>query len=151
MQCIQFKRFALVFIVFFTHNGTKQQQKICHASAQCATHCARLHQVGHQAQGLSASLSIGELQIGEIPQAISNPPVVYLQELNGKVSLNYRNERTLRELTKMLLLEYFELRVDFAPGSLVPTLALRLNYILWLEDLLEPVKLDSVRGIDIGK
>ncbi|KAL7738215.1 hypothetical protein ACLKA6_006550 [Drosophila palustris] len=71
-------------------------------------------------------------------------------ELNGKVSLNFRNERTLRELTKMLLLEYFGLHVDFAPGSLVPTLALRLNYILWLEDLLAPLKLDTVRGIDIG-
>ncbi|XP_030555453.1 U6 small nuclear RNA (adenine-(43)-N(6))-methyltransferase [Drosophila novamexicana] len=71
-------------------------------------------------------------------------------ELNGRVSLNFRNERTLRELTKMLLLEYFGLHVDFAPGSLVPTLALRLNYILWLEDLLAPLKLDAVRGIDIG-
>lgn len=71
-------------------------------------------------------------------------------ELNGKVTVNFRNERTLRELTKMLLLEYFGLHVDFAPGSLVPTLALRLNYILWLEDLLSPLKLDKVRGIDIG-
>lgn len=96
-------------------------------------------------------MSIGELQMVEVPQEIFKPPFVYLQELNGKVSLNYRNERTLRELTKMLLLEYFQLRVDFAPGSLVPTLALRLNYILWLEDLLEPLKLDTVRGIDIGK
>lgn len=74
-----------------------------------------------------------------------------MQELNGKVSINFRNERTLRELTKMLLLEYFDLHVDFAPGSLVPTLALRLNYILWLEDLLAPLKLDAVCGIDIGK
>ncbi|XP_030245016.1 U6 small nuclear RNA (adenine-(43)-N(6))-methyltransferase [Drosophila navojoa] len=71
-------------------------------------------------------------------------------ELNGKVSINFRNERTLRELTKMLLLEYFGLHVDFAPGSLVPTLALRLNYILWLEDLLAPLKLAAVKGIDIG-
>lgn len=74
-----------------------------------------------------------------------------MQELNGKVSINFRNERTLRELTKMLLLEYFGLHVDFAPGSLVPTLALRLNYILWLEDLLAPLKLAAVNGIDIGK
>ncbi|KAH8401723.1 hypothetical protein KR009_007550 [Drosophila setifemur] len=71
-------------------------------------------------------------------------------ELNGKVSVNFRNEKTLRELTKMLLKEYFDLSVEFAPGSLVPTLALRLNYILWLEDLLEPLKLDDVKGIDIG-
>ncbi|ALC41318.1 CG7544 [Drosophila busckii] len=71
-------------------------------------------------------------------------------ELNGKVRINFRNEQTLRELTKMLLLEYFELEVDFAPGSLVPTLVLRLNYILWLEDLLAALKLTTVHGIDIG-
>ncbi|EDW47952.1 U6 small nuclear RNA (adenine-(43)-N(6))-methyltransferase [Drosophila sechellia] len=71
-------------------------------------------------------------------------------ELNGKVSVNFRNEKTLRELTKMLLKEYYDLDVDFAPGSLVPTLALRLNYILWLEDLMEPLSLQVIRGIDIG-
>ncbi|KAH8290959.1 hypothetical protein KR054_007430 [Drosophila jambulina] len=71
-------------------------------------------------------------------------------ELTGKVSVNFRNENTLRELTKMLLKEYFDLDVNFAPGSLVPTLALRLNYILWLEDLMEPLKLEEIRGIDIG-
>ncbi|KAH8238676.1 hypothetical protein KR038_000467 [Drosophila bunnanda] len=71
-------------------------------------------------------------------------------ELTGKVSVNFRNEKTLRELTKMLLKEYFDLDVNFAPGSLVPTLALRLNYILWLEDLMEPLKLGEIRGIDIG-
>ncbi|XP_017019005.1 U6 small nuclear RNA (adenine-(43)-N(6))-methyltransferase [Drosophila kikkawai] len=71
-------------------------------------------------------------------------------ELTGKVSVNFRNEKTLRELTKMLLKEYFDLDVNFAPGSLVPTLALRLNYILWLEDLMEPLKLKEIRGIDIG-
>ncbi|EDW73901.1 uncharacterized protein Dwil_GK19702 [Drosophila willistoni] len=72
-------------------------------------------------------------------------------ELTGKVTVNFRQERTLRELTKVLLKEYFQLDVDFAPGSLVPTLALRLNYILWLEDLLGARKVNSkVRGIDIG-
>ncbi|XP_026836717.1 U6 small nuclear RNA (adenine-(43)-N(6))-methyltransferase isoform X3 [Drosophila erecta] len=50
----------------------------------------------------------------------------------------------------MLLKEYYDLDVDFAPGSLVPTLALRLNYILWLEDLMEPLNLQDIRGIDIG-
>ncbi|CAD7011755.1 unnamed protein product [Ceratitis capitata] len=53
----------------------------------------------------------------------------------------------------MLLEEYFQLRVEFAPGSLIPTLPLRLNYILWLEDLITSLKLADtadVRGIDIG-
>ncbi|XP_067633554.1 U6 small nuclear RNA (adenine-(43)-N(6))-methyltransferase isoform X2 [Eurosta solidaginis] len=74
-------------------------------------------------------------------------------ELTGKVRIDYRNEATLRALNKMLLEEYFQLHVDIAPGSLVPTLPLRLNYILWLEDLLVPLKLaatEEVNGIDIG-
>ncbi|CAD6999169.1 unnamed protein product [Ceratitis capitata] len=74
-------------------------------------------------------------------------------ELNGRVCIDYRNESTLRALTQMLLEEYFQLRVEFAPGSLVPTLPLRLNYILWLEDLITSLKLADaadVRGIDIG-
>lgn len=74
-------------------------------------------------------------------------------ELNGKVYIDYRNEATLRALTQMLLEEYFQLHVEFAPGSLVPTLPLRLNYILWLEDLIASLKLSAaaeIRGIDIG-
>uniref|UniRef100_A0A034WAK2 U6 snRNA m(6)A methyltransferase n=1 Tax=Bactrocera dorsalis TaxID=27457 RepID=A0A034WAK2_BACDO len=74
-------------------------------------------------------------------------------ELNGKVYIDYRNEATLRALTQMLLEEFFQLHVEFAPGSLVPTLPLRLNYILWLEDLITLLKLPVeavIRGIDIG-
>uniref|UniRef100_A0A1B0C222 U6 snRNA m(6)A methyltransferase n=1 Tax=Glossina palpalis gambiensis TaxID=67801 RepID=A0A1B0C222_9MUSC len=71
-------------------------------------------------------------------------------ELNGKVYIDYKNEMALRALTRTLLLEYFQLDVEFAPGSLVPTLPLRLNYILWLEDLLESRKEDTIKGIDIG-
>lgn len=74
-------------------------------------------------------------------------------ELNGKVYIDYRNEATLRALTQMLLEEFFQLHVDFAPGSLVPTLPLRLNYILWVEDLIASLKLsasEEIRGIDIG-
>lgn len=47
-------------------------------------------------------------------------------------------------------MEYFKLKVDFAPGSLVPTLPLRLNYILWLEDLLTSPTDKAIQGIDIG-
>ncbi|XP_061399924.1 U6 small nuclear RNA (adenine-(43)-N(6))-methyltransferase [Musca vetustissima] len=72
-------------------------------------------------------------------------------ELCGKVHIDYKNEQALRALTKTLLLEYFKLDVEFAPGSLIPTLPLRLNYILWLEDLLTDRSCNStVKGIDIG-
>ncbi|TMW54116.1 hypothetical protein DOY81_000792 [Sarcophaga bullata] len=73
-------------------------------------------------------------------------------ELSGKVCIDYKNEIALRTLTQTLLLEYFDLKVEFAPGSLVPTLPLRLNYILWIEDLLNWPNKSSVivKGIDIG-
>uniref|UniRef100_A0A1A9W7T3 U6 snRNA m(6)A methyltransferase n=1 Tax=Glossina brevipalpis TaxID=37001 RepID=A0A1A9W7T3_9MUSC len=71
-------------------------------------------------------------------------------ELNGKVYVDYKNEMALRALTQTLLLEYFQLKIEFAPGSLVPTLPLRLNYILWIEDLLQSNKDDKTKGIDIG-
>uniref|UniRef100_A0A1I8PVK0 U6 snRNA m(6)A methyltransferase n=1 Tax=Stomoxys calcitrans TaxID=35570 RepID=A0A1I8PVK0_STOCA len=71
-------------------------------------------------------------------------------ELCGKVCVDYKNEAALRALTQTLLLEYFGLVVEFSPGSLVPTVSLRLNYILWLEDLLAAGLTKSVRGIDIG-
>ncbi|KNC33385.1 hypothetical protein FF38_09904 [Lucilia cuprina] len=72
-------------------------------------------------------------------------------ELCGKVCIDYKNETALRALTQTLLREYFQLIVEFAPGSLVPTLPLRLNYILWLEDIVPlEVKETPLKGIDIG-
>lgn len=57
----------------------------------------------------------------------------------------------MRTLTQTLLLEYFQINVDFAAGSLVPTLPLRLNYILWLEDILNSrPSQEQTKGIDIG-
>ncbi|KAM7342868.1 U6 small nuclear RNA (adenine-(43)-N(6))-methyltransferase [Cochliomyia hominivorax] len=71
-------------------------------------------------------------------------------ELTGKVCIDYKNEAALRALTQTLLLEYFSLKVEFAPGSLIPTLPLRLNYILWLEDILSSNRNEQIKGIDIG-
>lgn len=70
--------------------------------------------------------------------------------LNGKVIIDLKNEKTLRALTATLLQHYFDLKVEFAPNSLVPTLPLRLNYILWIEDLLASLELSKIHGIDIG-
>ncbi|XP_073811164.1 U6 small nuclear RNA (adenine-(43)-N(6))-methyltransferase [Musca autumnalis] len=71
-------------------------------------------------------------------------------ELCGKVCVDYKNEQALRALTKTLLQEFFHLDVEFAPGSLIPTLPLRLNYILWLEDLVKDCHDKTIKGIDIG-
>jgi methyltransferase len=47
----------------------------------------------------------------------------------------------------------FDLYVRIPPNKLNPTITLRMNYILWIEDLMNHFKLqmDKVTGIDIGK
>lgn len=56
-------------------------------------------------------------------------------------------------LTEVLLKHDFNLDVKIPPNKLVPTLPLRLNYILWIEDLINHASFDGMEGmlgIDIG-
>jgi len=73
-------------------------------------------------------------------------------DLSGEAKYDFKNPEALAELTKTLLQKDFNLKVDFPITRLVPTLPLRLNYILWIEDLLKAAlpKTDDVVGIDIG-
>jgi 23S rRNA A1618 N6-methylase RlmF len=63
-------------------------------------------------------------------------------------------------LSKALLHKEFGLDVLIPENALIPTIPLRLNYILWLEDVLKdvwkyqgkkPEEVGSIRGIDVGK
>jgi len=75
--------------------------------------------------------------------------------LSGKVSVDFKNGNALRALTRVLLKKDWNLDVFIPPDRLVPTLPLRLNYLLWLEDVLVSIGKDIVKspvhGIDIGK
>lgn len=56
-------------------------------------------------------------------------------------------------LTEVLLKHDFNLKVKIPPNKLVPTLPLRINYILWIEDLMKYIsfnEMQEVIGIDIG-
>ncbi|KAG0718489.1 U6 small nuclear RNA (adenine-(43)-N(6))-methyltransferase [Chionoecetes opilio] len=57
-------------------------------------------------------------------------------DVAGKVHLDFKNPNGLRALTTCLLRQDFGLEVKIPEGRLVPTLPLRLNYLLWLDDLL---------------
>lgn len=70
---------------------------------------------------------------------------------NGKVKIDFKDESALRKLTLCLLKRDFNLTVELPPEQLVPTLPLRLNYILWIEDIIDTFKLKEVTGLDIGK
>lgn len=55
-------------------------------------------------------------------------------------------------LTETLLKHDFDLHVSIPPDKLNPALTLRMNYILWIEDLMKHSELmmDKITGIDIG-
>ncbi|XP_017397115.1 RNA N6-adenosine-methyltransferase METTL16 isoform X2 [Cebus imitator] len=72
--------------------------------------------------------------------------------LNGRVSLNFKDPEAVRALTCTLLREDFGLSIDIPLERLIPTVPLRLNYIHWVEDLIghqDSDKSSLRRGIDI--
>ena len=73
--------------------------------------------------------------------------------LNGRVSLNFKDLEAVRALTCTLLREDFGFSTDIPPERLISTVPLRLNYIHWVEDLIGHQNCDKStlrRGIDIG-
>lgn len=72
--------------------------------------------------------------------------------MTGKVSIDFKNPQALRILTKCLLKSDFNLDIIIPNDKLVPTLPLRLNYILWIEDLMVIInRIDVIQGLDIGE
>ncbi|XP_018573896.1 U6 small nuclear RNA (adenine-(43)-N(6))-methyltransferase [Anoplophora glabripennis] len=73
------------------------------------------------------------------------------QDITGKVTVDFKDVNCLRALTCSLLKKDFSLFVEIPPSKLIPTIPLRLNYILWIEDLLNSVeRFNDIIGIDIG-
>ncbi|XP_066455727.1 RNA N6-adenosine-methyltransferase METTL16 [Eleutherodactylus coqui] len=73
--------------------------------------------------------------------------------LSGRLGLNFKDPGAVRELTCTLLKEDFGLTIDIPLERLIPTVPLRLNYIHWVEDLINFHDSDKTtirRGIDIG-
>nr|XP_039260363.1 RNA N6-adenosine-methyltransferase METTL16-like [Styela clava] len=72
---------------------------------------------------------------------------------NGKAFVNFRIPSVVRILTKCLLNKDFELDVDLPSDRLSPTVPSRLNYILWIEDLLNATSQEFTKQrhiVDIG-
>lgn len=74
------------------------------------------------------------------------------QDLTGTITLDFRDLKSLRALSCILLKEDFGLDVEIPLNKLIPTIPLRLNYILWIEDLLALIGKTSndIIGLDIG-
>lgn len=63
--------------------------------------------------------------------------------------MNFKEPEAVRALTCTLLKEDFGLTIEIPLERLIPTVPLRLNYIHWVEDLIDGQK-QPRRGIDIG-
>lgn len=77
---------------------------------------------------------------------------VVTQDISGKIHLDFNDPVALRMLTTTLFRKDFQLEVGLPENSLVPTLPSRLNYLLWVEDLLAllPETSEAVLGLDVG-
>jgi len=73
------------------------------------------------------------------------------QDISGKVLLDFKNPDSLRTLSQILLLDKFGLSVTIPSTCLIPTIPSRLNYLLWIKDLLKCLPEDKeICGLDIG-
>lgn len=72
-------------------------------------------------------------------------------DVTGKLFLDFKHPDSLRQLSKTLLEDDFDLKMELPLDRLVPTVPLRLNYIHWLEDVLAASRAGKcIKGIDIG-
>ena len=71
---------------------------------------------------------------------------------NKRKRIDFKDPAALKCLTKTLLLHDFNIRWDMPLNHLCPALTVRLNYLHWIEDLLNLANItkENVRGLDIG-
>lgn len=68
----------------------------------------------------------------------------------GKVKLDFKKPAHLKSLTWALLKDDFDLDVTIPLNRLIPTVPLRLNYLLWIEDIFRFKGSSKLHGIDLG-
>lgn len=72
------------------------------------------------------------------------------KDLKGKCYLDYKSFIFLRQLVIVFFKEDFDLEVEMLFNRFILTILLRLNYILWIEDILKEFIDVKGKGIDIG-
>ncbi|XP_059086940.1 U6 small nuclear RNA (adenine-(43)-N(6))-methyltransferase-like [Tigriopus californicus] len=74
--------------------------------------------------------------------------------LDGSVSVNFQDRESVRILSQTLLWDRLALDVQIPANSLVPTLPLRMNYLLWIQDMInenvEYFGSKPIWGLDTG-
>ncbi|KAK9365879.1 hypothetical protein V1509DRAFT_631731 [Lipomyces kononenkoae] len=91
-------------------------------------------------------------------QALAESYVKLAGFLRDDATIDFSDPEAVCALTEALLHEDFDIEVELLPDRLCPRVANRLNYILWLQDLLDADTCDSnkvnqdapIWGLDIG-
>ncbi|KAF2074165.1 hypothetical protein CYY_004536 [Polysphondylium violaceum] len=77
-------------------------------------------------------------------------------------NIDWKDPNAVKELTKVLLDHDFNLKIELPPNYLCPTITLRVNYLCWVNELLQQqqqqqqqqpqtiTKGNTIKGIDIG-
>lgn len=69
----------------------------------------------------------------------------------GKSRIDFECAEAVRALTRVLLLEAFELNVKFDSERLVPAVPQRMNYLLWIQDIYRTAGCGQPwTGLDLG-
>ncbi|KAH9035691.1 S-adenosyl-L-methionine dependent methyltransferase [Lactarius hengduanensis] len=82
------------------------------------------------------------------------PHVIRAPE-DGSPTIDFHDETAQRRLTQALLFRDFDIRLEIPDNRLCPPVPNRLNYVLWLQDVLSHSSSQeqpptSIRGIDVG-
>lgn len=80
------------------------------------------------------------------------PYLVHDPRGKNRATVDFKDANGSRELTRVLLKEYFGVNWSLPPGQLVPPVPNRTNYIRWIAQLLRLARPpgDVVRGLDLG-
>ncbi|OKL62360.1 hypothetical protein UA08_03054 [Talaromyces atroroseus] len=84
---------------------------------------------------MASSRNIYKREIDFRALALESPE--FAKRLKTNDQLDFTDPESVRQLTKSLLARDFELAVDLPDDRLCPPVPNRLNYILWLQDLLD--------------
>lgn len=72
----------------------------------------------------------------------------------NKLKFDFKNPDALRALTCAFLHRYFQKKITLPPDRMIPAVPQRLNYICWIEDLVQLIDVQvpdlNVVGLDIG-
>ncbi|TCD63039.1 hypothetical protein EIP91_006052 [Steccherinum ochraceum] len=89
--------------------------------------------------------------------AVAYPPLApYVVKSSEHSKIDFQNDAALRRLTEALLFRDFQVKLTIPDDRLCPPVPNRLNYVLWLEDIVSRTSLAAdcaqpdVVGLDIG-